>query len=72
MYTGITCASLSRSGNFEVAITEKLISFDSGSDMLALHAFMDFAEIPSIPMTFWARFLDDSFYTFRGDWFEVE
>ena len=72
MYTGITCASLSRSGNVEVAITEKLISFDSGSDMLVLHAFMDFAEIPSIPITFWACFLDDSFYTFRGDWFEVE
>ena len=48
MYTGITCASFSRSGNFEVAM-EKLISFDSGSDMLALQAL---AEMPSIPQAF--------------------
>ena len=31
---------------------EKLISFDSGSDMLALQAFMVFAEMPSIPAAF--------------------
>ena len=29
---------------------EKLISLDSGSDMLALQAFMGFAKIPSIPV----------------------
>ena len=41
----------SRSGNFEVAM-EKLISLDSGSHMLALQAFMVFAEMPSIPVAF--------------------
>ena len=51
MYTGITCASFSRSGNCEVAM-EKLISSDNGSDMLALQAFMVFAEMPSIPVAF--------------------
>ena len=30
---------------------EKLISLDSGSDMLALQAFMVFAEMPPIPVT---------------------
>ena len=51
LYTGISCASFSRSRNFEIA-TEKLISFDSGSDMLALQAFMVFAEMGSIPVVF--------------------
>ena len=31
---------------------EKLISFDSGPDMLALQAFMVLAEMPSIPQAF--------------------
>ena len=31
---------------------EKLISSDNGSDMLALPAFMVFAEMPSIPVAF--------------------
>ena len=31
---------------------EKLISLDSGSHMLALQAFMVFAEMPSIPVAF--------------------
>ena len=31
---------------------EKLISFDNGSDMLALQAFMVFAEMPSNPVAF--------------------
>ena len=31
---------------------EKLISFDSGPDMLLLQAFMVLAEMPSIPQAF--------------------
>ena len=31
---------------------EKLISLDRGSGMLALQAFMVFAEMPSIPVAF--------------------
>ncbi len=43
---------------------EKLISLDSGSDMLALQAFMFFVEIPSIPVVFTLDF--SSFVYFHG------
>ena len=35
---------------------EKLISFDSGPDMLALQSFMVLAEMPSIPQAFSLNF----------------
>ena len=43
---------------------EKLISLDSGSDMLALQALMFFVEIPSIPVVFTLDF--SSFVYFHG------